>query len=118
MVATDANSNPLTYTLGGADAALFTVDAATGQLRVRAGTALDYETKSSYAVTVVATGGRGGSARITVIIIVTDVGLGPYDADNNEVIDRDEVLAAVTDYLKGVLSKEETLEVIKLYFAS
>ena len=118
VAATDANNNPLTYSLGGANAALFTIDADTGQLRVGAGTALDYETTSSYAVTVVATGGRGGSARITVIILVTDVGLGPYDVDNNEVIDRDEVLAAVADYNNDLISKEEMLEVIKLYFST
>ena len=52
------------------------------------------------------------------IITVTDVGLGAYDADNNEVIDRDEALAAVAAYLQGVISKEEALAVIKLYFAS
>ena len=118
VVATDANNNELAYSLGGADAALFTIDADTGQLRVGAGTALDYETRSSYAVTVVATGSSGGSARITVIILVTDVGLGPYDADNNEAIDRDEVLAAVADYNNDLISKEEMLEVIKRYFAS
>ena len=118
VVATDANNNPLTYSLGGANAALFTIDADSGQLRVGAGTALDYETTSSYAVTVVATGSSGGRASITVIILVTDVGLGVYDADNNEVIDRDEVLAAIADYLQGVLSKEEMLAVIERYFAS
>ena len=30
---------------------------------------------------------------------MTDVGLGAYDADSNEVIDRDEALAAVAAYL-------------------
>ena len=118
VVATDANSNPLAYSLGGADAALFTIDERTGQLRVGAGTALDYEITSSYAVTVVATGDRGSRARITVIILVTDVGMGPYDADNNEVIDRDEVLAAIADYLQGVISKEEALAVINRYFST
>ena len=59
-----------------------------------------------------------GGAGAAAIIIVTDVGLGAYDADNNEVIDRDEALAAVAAYLQGVISKEEALAVIKLYFAS
>ena len=118
VVATDANNNPLTYSLGGSNAALFTIDADTGQIRVGAGTALDYETKSSYAVSVIATSSSGGSARITVIILVTDVDWGPYDADSNEVIDRDEVLAAVADYNNDLISKEEMLEVIKLYFST
>ena len=44
-------------------------------------------------------------------------GLGCLCANDNEVIDRDEALAAVAAYLQGVISKEEALAVIKLYFA-
>ena len=51
--ATDANNDLLTYTLGGDDAASFDIDSMTGQLKTNA--ALDYETKSSYSVTVTAT---------------------------------------------------------------
>ena len=54
--ATDADQgDTLTYALGGADAASFTIVAASGQIRTRA--ALDYETKASYTVTVTATDG-------------------------------------------------------------
>ncbi|MCY4601784.1 MAG: cadherin domain-containing protein, partial [Acidobacteria bacterium] len=50
IVATDADSDALTYALSGADAGSFELDAASGQIRVK--DALDYETKSGYAVTV------------------------------------------------------------------
>ena len=50
----------LTYTLGGTDAASFSIARDTGQLSTKA--ALDYETKQSYAVTVTATDPGGLSA--------------------------------------------------------
>ena len=45
IAATDADNDTLTYTLSGADAASFGIDATTGQLKTKA--ALDYETKRS-----------------------------------------------------------------------
>ena len=54
--ATDANDETLTYGLSGQDAGSFDIDTATGQLMTKA--ALDYETKSSYMVTVTATDGE------------------------------------------------------------
>ena len=60
----------VTYTLGGTDAASFDIVEATGQLRTMA--ALDYETRSSYEVTVTATNSEG-SVDITVTIDVTNV---------------------------------------------
>ncbi len=50
VAATDLNGDTLTYTLGGTDAASFTIDSATGQLSTKA--ALDHETKSRYGVIV------------------------------------------------------------------
>ena len=61
----------LTYTLGGTDAASFSIVNTSGQLQTKV--ALDYETKSSYAVVVSVSDGNGGSASITVTIHVTDV---------------------------------------------
>ena len=52
VTATDPEGNTLTYSLGGTDADAFGIDEANGQLRTSA--ALDYETRSSYSVTVVA----------------------------------------------------------------
>ena len=69
VVAMDS-SGTVTYTLGGTDAASFDIDAATGQLETRA--ALDYETRSSYEVTVTATD-SDGTTDIAVTINVTNV---------------------------------------------
>ena len=48
-----------------------------------------------------------------VTITVTNVGLdgmaGQYD--------RDEAIAAVVDYFNGTISKEEAIEVVRVYFA-
>ena len=69
--ATDADNNTLTYSLGGTDAASFNIVSTTGQLQTN--TALDYETRNSYFVTVSVSDGNGGSDSITVTINVTDV---------------------------------------------
>ena len=69
--ATDADNNTLTYSLGGTDAPSFRIDSTTGQLQTN--TALDYETKNTYSVTVSVSDGNGGSDSITVTINVTDV---------------------------------------------
>ncbi len=74
VTATDADNEKLTYTLGGTDAASFSIDDETGQLKTKA--ALDYETKSSYTVTVTATdtsGASNNSATITVTITVNNL---------------------------------------------
>ena len=71
FVATDPDAGTtLTYTLGGTDAASFSIDANTGQLQTN--TALDYEgTQKSYTVTVTASDGNLTDS-ITVTINVTD----------------------------------------------
>ena len=70
VTATDPEGNTLTYSLGGTDADAFGIDEANGQLRTSA--ALDYETRSSYSVTVVAEDSEGASDSIEVTIAVTD----------------------------------------------
>ena len=60
----------VTYTLGGTDAASFDIVASSGQVQTKG--ALDYETKSSYEVTVTATD-TDGSVTTTVAIEVTNV---------------------------------------------
>ncbi len=122
IVAASANGGAPTYALGGLDAALFAIDADTGQIMVGARTALDYEVdKNVYEVTVTAADSSGTSVTVAVTITVTDVDLpgiaSDYDADNNEMIDRDEALAALADYFSGAISKEEALEIIQLYFS-
>ena len=81
LSATDADDDPLTYTLGGADAASFELDSGTGQLQVLA--ALDYETRATYAVTAEVSDGAGGTATIAVTIEVTDVADTPPPAPTN-----------------------------------
>ena len=75
IAATDADGDTLTYTLGGTDAAAFRINRTSGQLRTSA--ALDYETKSSYAVSISTSDTNGGSDSIAVTISVTDVNETP-----------------------------------------
>ena len=60
----------LTYSLGGPDAASFSIDRSTAVLSTKA--ALDKETKDTYTVTVTATDPSGLTATITVTIKVTN----------------------------------------------
>ena len=123
VAATEADNDTLTYTLGGDDAGSFAIDAGTGQLTVGAGTTLDYGARAAYAVSVTATNPSGYSAAIAVTITVTDDDLGVlgsrYDVDNDRVIDKDEVLEAINDYLFGggdeAISKAEVIELINAY---
>ena len=68
------SGNSVAYSLEGTDAALFTVEADTGQILVGQDTALDYESgTTSYAVEVVADPSSGDDVRATVTINVVDV---------------------------------------------
>ncbi len=71
VTATDVDGNTLTYSLSGTDAASFSIDSSTGQLRTAA--ALDYETKKVYNLTITATDASGAKTNIDVTINVTDV---------------------------------------------
>ena len=72
IAATDDDSDdPLTYTLGGTDAASFDIVSTSGQLQTKS--ALDFETKDSYTVTVTVSDDNAGSDTITVTINVTDI---------------------------------------------
>ena len=68
----DPNQDPLIYTLSGPDAGSFRVRD-NGQIEVGAGTTLDYETRTSYMVTLTAEDSFGGTASIMVTIMVTDL---------------------------------------------
>ena len=72
VTADDADSDTLTYTLEGTDAASFDIDSGTGQIRTKAGVTYDHETTPSYSVTVKADDGNGGTDTIAVTITVTD----------------------------------------------
>ena len=78
VTATDPNTGDrVSYTLGGPDASSFDIGLTSGQIMVGAGTELDYETKTSYMVKVIATDSFGATASIDVTITVTDVNEGP-----------------------------------------
>ena len=85
----DPNEDPLTYTLEGTDASKFRVRA-NGQIEVGAGTELDYETKTTYMVTVMAEDSFGDSASIMVTITVTDINEGP-DITGEDTIEYPEI---------------------------
>ena len=68
--ATDADNDTLIYTLSGTDATSFSINSSTGQLQTKS--ALDYETKSAYTVTIAVTDGSLTDT-ITVTITVTNV---------------------------------------------
>ena len=70
--ASDADSDTLTYTLGGTNAASFSIDSATGQIKTKA--ELDYETKNTYTVTLTVSDDKAnGTVSIPVTINVTDI---------------------------------------------
>ncbi len=89
VAATDPDDGNLLYTLTGTDAALFVVasiddpdvvDVATttaGQISLKSGTELDYETKKTYRVTVTATDPSLARDTVAVIIEVTNVNEPP-----------------------------------------
>ena len=91
--ATDTDNDTLTYGLSGTDAAAFRILSTSGQLRTHA--ALDYETKSSYFVTVSVSDGNGGSDSITVRIDVTDVNEQTYPLYGRTPQVQDAIVAAV-----------------------
>ena len=74
--ATDPDNDPLTYSVGGADATAFNGDfslgAATGAITVKSDATIDYETKPSYSVTITATDNSGGTDTIDVSINVNN----------------------------------------------
>ena len=124
VMATDADDDTLTYTLGGADMASFTIDSASGQLMTMA--ALDFEmpadadTNNAYEVTVTASDGNtADDATIAVTIMVTNVGLDDsYDANDDGMIDVDEVFEAVDDYFDDLIDADRVFVTVDHYFDS
>ena len=110
-------SDTLTYTLEGEDAAYFDIDATTGQLRTKA--ALDYETRTTYTLTVRVADSQGSQETMEVTVTVTNVGLegvvGRYDTNDNGAIERDEAIAAVVDYFADLIDKEEAVAIVVYY---
>jgi len=78
----DADGNPLTWSLSGADAALLNIDANSGAVTLKA--AADYESKSSYSFDVVASDGTLSNS-LAVTLAVVNLNDNPVSAvsDNN-----------------------------------
>ena len=113
VAATHPDDLAMTYALSGTDATLFTVDEETGQIRL--GQAMTLELGQTYTVNLTATDSSGTGA---IIIVVIEVAFHPYDLDKSGTIELDEALAAVGDYFQDVITFEEVVEVVKLYFRS
>ena len=83
VAATDDDNQALTWSLDDADAALFDIDTANGQLKTKA--PLDFEAKPRYEVTVTATDTDSNTGTITVTIEVTDSEEPPGRPDQPQV---------------------------------
>ncbi len=66
--ATDADNDPLTYSLSGADFSSFNLQSVTGQITTSS--PLDYESQDRYEMTVTTRDGYGGSASVQVTVFV------------------------------------------------
>ncbi len=84
LSATDADGNTLAYSLSGADADSFAIDASTGQIRTQG--AYDFEAQSSYSVIVRVSDGEGGRASLVVGITITDIAEPPATPPSQVVI--------------------------------
>ena len=73
VTATDPDDGDMvTYSLSGTDAASFEIGSSTGQITTKSGVTYDYESKSSYALTVEASDGNSGTVTIAVTVNLTD----------------------------------------------
>ena len=104
VAATDADNDTLTYTLSGTDAISFAIENTTGHLKTKA--TLNYETKSSYLVTVSVSDDNGGSDSISVTITVTDITQTTFTA----VCDRTPEVRDALVTLAGVSSCNDVTE--------
>ena len=74
LTATESEGGPLTYSLGGEDAALFSIDPGTGQITLGGGVVLDYESgKRTYTVDVLVSTSMGDISKTSVTVAVTNV---------------------------------------------
>ena len=125
-MATYRASGATRWSLEGADAGDFTIGG--GVLNFRSSpdfeVPVDANTDNIYMITVRATGGTG-TGTIDVTVRVTDESdttstdlLDRYDANNNDRIDRSEVITGINDYFenRGIITRAQVIELINLYF--
>ncbi|MFK7994654.1 MAG: cadherin domain-containing protein, partial [Granulosicoccus sp.] len=111
VVATDVDdSDTPSYSLGGTDAAAFTIDSATGVLTFN--TAPDHELNSSYEVDVIVTDGGSLTDMQTLTITVNDVNEAPVITSNGggaaEAVTVDENQTAVTTVVASDVDDSDT----------
>jgi len=83
-------------------------------------TSHSWATAGTYTIELQVTDNVSATATDTATVTVTEEGaVDPWDYDEDEdgVIDKDETLAAVDDYLAGTIGKSDALAVVKLYFS-
>ncbi|MCY4529930.1 MAG: cadherin domain-containing protein [Chloroflexi bacterium] len=119
VTATDPNAgSPLndlvSYRLGGPDASSFDIGLTTGVITVGTGTKLDFETKDTYMVTVIATDSYGESSSIAVTINVTGENEGPEIMRGGLAISG----LSRTDYAENGTANVETFSVAGPYSAN
>ena len=113
--ATHPTGRGLTYSLSGVESALFTIDAETGQIRLGLTTTL--ELGHTYTLSLTATDSLGREAVIVVGIQVVQGLSDLYDLNRNGIIEKSEVVKAVSDYFAGLTTKDEALDLVTRYFA-
>ena len=122
VVATHPFNFRYTYSLSGDEAAEFTVDEDTGQIRL--GQTSDLAEGDRITFTVIGEAAWLGGVSISVDIQVTIVIIEPepvaprYDLDGNGLIEKEEALKAVSDYFAGLIEKGDVLEVVSFYFGA
>jgi aryl-phospho-beta-D-glucosidase BglC (GH1 family) len=77
VAGTDPEGGAVRYALTGASAAMFTIDAVTGQVRLAAGKSFDYETTRSYSIGFTATDTTGLVSQGSVPLYIVDVNEAP-----------------------------------------
>lgn len=107
IVASNPANAVLTYTIGGTDGASFGIKAQTGQIITKAD--IDYETKTSYQVTVYVSDGRGAGTDDSIAVTITisnvleceDEGAVAAPRTNAQLFADCEKLLAASHSLKG-----------------
>lgn len=105
VAATDQDTgNTLSYTLEGPDKESFKIVSG-GQIKTKSGVNYDFETKSSYSVTVNADDGNGGTATKDVTITLNNLDeAGTVRLSTNQPSARVAMTATLSDPDKGVTS--------------
>ncbi|WP_156840148.1 cadherin repeat domain-containing protein [Novosphingobium aquimarinum] len=103
--ATDPEGDPITFSITGTDASAFNINATSGEITFV--NSPDFETKSSYSLTVTASDDEGNSTDQDITISVTDVAEAPVFGNTTTAFDFDENSPAGTVVLTpGVTDPE------------